>query len=608
MHKQSIKNFICSFLFSLLAVICVNKVFMHVPETENRKTEKNTKIQNISLFSAPADSLALKTEGLAVDISEIEKLTATVPPLENITDHQSTAVFAAGALPPPPPDTSDDIIIGANLPDLMPASSIKEPDVQKIIPAISETKKETINTDLAAAKEIILEKENIITKAEPVNDYEKSGIVYADISDTFDTNNNENNPEPENLPEAVYTPEGADNTEQPQKLLVAANDLPNTTNISEQSLLEDEESDIPLLEGNDTLHAHINIAQNTGSAQIAMLEPNNLVSTIEEIEEPEEKTLAEADLKQDEWTQMSEKEENDSPWVVAKGNKFAKNQAVVERFSKENPSVSKEASPTGENTPDITDEESKKVSDALKPETNAKDGTETKVAYQMIQNLLIPIPEDIMNDTNLTPQLTASPKEKPDDTEKKAEKNAAQKTGVNNKKLNENEKQSGLFKSIASWFSDDKESTTNKEQKVQKKTSGKKSGIDFFGFVSGEDENKTDTQILPAELRLSFQPNRAEISGQTLRWIHAFADTARDNNDMYIEIRIDGTSSFALQKKRLNLLSTILANRGVDFRKINIVFTSREPNSFIIRNIRFNNNEEVVVNKNSSNNSYYRPW
>ena len=37
-----------------------------------------------------------------------------------------------------------------------------------------------------------------------------------------------------------------------------------------------------------------------------------------------------------------------------------------------------------------------------------------------------------------------------------------------------------------------------------------------------------------------------------------------ENDDVYVEVRIDGTSSFALQQKRLNLLSSIFSSRGVD--------------------------------------------
>ena len=607
MYKQSLKNFVCSFLFSLLAVLGVNKVFMHTPKTDNRMPENSAKIQNISLFSTSVETLKPKSSDFQIDVSEIEKLTA--PVLSSAPESNQTAAVSIGSLPPPPAETMKNVAVVEGEAALVSISKTAGKEQSKISQAaendnnVSE-QKNIISTDLADAQEIVLEKENVITKLNPSVDYEKSGIVYADISDTFEAETTE----PAKAAEIIYMPgdETADTTE--EKILVADNNLPATAN--ENNIIE--ENGIPLTEGDGVLHSHIDVVQNANASQIAMLEPNNLVSTIEEEDFEEEKTLAEADLKQNEWTQMSETLENDSPWVVAKGNKFAKNQAVVEQFAKveaqEITKTSQEEENVKQKAADAINEAGEEIAAALKPETNAEQDKETKVAYQMMQNLLIPIPEDIMNDTDLTPQLTASPKEKTDDTEKKAEQDAAKKATADESKLNESEKQSGLFKSIASWFSDDESGKQNStQQSAVKQNSKKKNGIDFFGIVSGRDDNKTATQILPAELRLSFQPNRAEISGQTLRWIHAFADNARDNNNMYIEIRIDGTSSFALQKKRLNLLSTILANRGVDFRKINIVFTSREPNSFIIRNIRFNNNEEVVINKNN-NNSYYQPW
>lgn len=604
MHGQGVKNFILSFLFSLLAVVGVNKVFTSAPEDTATSTKSPLKTQSISLFSVPADSQK-KTVNNTIDVSEIDKLTASV--LHNIPDTEKAPEVAIGSLPPPPPDATQHVITAADLPGLTPTLE----NTADLINSQAEMKKKStsdlpkavknkVNTDLAAAQEIVLEKENVITVAKVDNDYEKSGIVYADISDTFETET----AEPAKESNVVYAPETDDDIAPKEKILLAES-KPALPDINKSNVIE--EGGIPLTEGSETLHSHINVAQSANAAQIAMLEPNNLVSTIETDDFTEEKTLAEADLKQNEWTQMSEQSENDSPWVVAKGNKFAKNQAVVEYFAEEEQKAEVRAAEDNLAQKAAKSDE-KKVTEALKPEGKAESEKETKVAYQMIQNLLIPIPEDIMNDTNLTPQLTASPDDKKaDDTEKEAEKNAAKKTAVDESKLNDDEKQSGLFKSIASWFSSDKDGEQNGSQPTTKKTAKKKSGIDFFGFVSGDDNGQGTTQILPAELRLSFQPNRAEISGQTLRWIHAFADSARDNDDMYIEIRIDGTSSFALQKKRLNLLSTILANRGVDFRKINIVFTSREPNSFIIRNIRFNNDEEVVVNQNS-NNAYYRPW
>ena len=104
---------------------------------------------------------------------------------------------------------------------------------------------------------------------------------------------------------------------------------------------------------------------------------------------------------------------------------------------------------------------------------------------------------------------------------------------------------------------------------------------------------------MPAEIRLAFQPNRAEISGQTLRWIQAFATKTAQTSGMMLEIRIDGTSSTKLQQNRLNLLYNILTNKGVDYSMINTVFTSRDPNSFILRTIasKTDNNNKGVNNQ-----------
>ena len=116
-------------------------------------------------------------------------------------------------------------------------------------------------------------------------------------------------------------------------------------------------------------------------------------------------------------------------------------------------------------------------------------------------------------------------------------------------------------------------------------------------------------QILPTEIRLSFQPNRAEISGQTLKWIRAFANKTVEEPSTGLEIRIDGTSAPYLQQRRLNLLQNILGGEGVDYAKVNTVFTSREPNSFIIRTIRINNAaKDENRNITGRRNNPYKQW
>lgn len=588
MRKKAVKNFVYSFLFSLLAVAAVGKVFFRAPETPKNQTgNKVIKTQDISLFSKPKDlTVRQVAAATAVDVSAIEDLTAPAPAAEVVAPKEALE---------------------------------QKPEVlaENTVTATSQTViKSSINTDLAAAQEIVLEPEEIASAQVAAPAYEQSGIVYADISDTLQDEKTQNIilSKPSEPLKVLYAPEDKDISA--ENIVVAENTVTDNAALSVAPLEDDE---IPLVETSGTLHKQIEVQNSASGSEIAMLEPNVLVNTIEEAEAPEEKTLAEADLKQNEWQQMSEKQPEESPWVVAKGNRFAKNKAVVEQFAQSEQTLEETPAPAEEEADESQPKpeeqtsllrpaaEDENISLALKEEDGNISGGETKVAYQMVPNLLIPIPDDIANDPNLTPQLSYSPDDKP---AKKGEvKEPAAETPADEGGLNEDEKKTGLFKSITSWFAGnkDKSKDENPQTEISQSSGQSRSTFDFFGVGNKFPGQSKPAKILPAELRLSFQPNRAEISGQTLRWIHAFADNARDNDDLYIEIRIDGTGSFALQKKRLNLLSTILANRGVDYRKINIVFTSREPNSFIIRNIRFNNNEEVVINKDNGS-SYYRPW
>ena len=65
---------------------------------------------------------------------------------------------------------------------------------------------------------------------------------------------------------------------------------------------------------------------------------------------------------------------------------------------------------------------------------------------------------------------------------------------------------------------------------------------------------------------------------------------------------MDGTSSMALQQKRLNMLYNILLNKGAEYSKINTVFTSREPNSFVLRTLNRNNIVGGNANEGRKNN------
>ncbi len=533
MQKNNIRNFVCSFLFSVLAVALVQKIFWRTPSHEQTE-QPSLKPEKISLFTENndfAENLGVADNQVAVDVSDISALTA--------------------------PQISEE------------PEDIQTAETTVILPAKNNI---SVSTDIQNAAEIHLSSP-VITASKQDEEVISEPIIYADTS-----------------------------LESPQ----------STT-------LEDEDP-IPLSQITQNEYSQkITVSGSTGAAQIAMIEPEVLISSMEEPDIlAETKDLADADLKTNELgtilditqndtslesTEVEETQDQasyqiDNPWVVAKGNKYAKNQAVVEEFSKtEHPLLTK----ADENATQSEKEVQKALSAPLLQEKKG----DTKLAYQMIQNILIPIPEDILNDTDQTPNLSQTPEGA---SEKQVEESVlSQSKAEQNTDLNDDEKQSGLFKRISSWFGSNKQTgpLSGSGGKIAKQISDKtkeKAGeikdkvFSSLGNISDYKKNDIPS-IMPAELRLSFQPNRAEISGKTLKWIYAFADNARDNDNVYVEVRIDGTSSYTLQQKRLNLLSSIFSTRGVDYRKINIIFTSREPNSFIIRNIHFNNKEMEETNK-----------
>ncbi|MCQ2734405.1 MAG: hypothetical protein MJ212_00450 [Alphaproteobacteria bacterium] len=294
----------------------------------------------------------------------------------------------------------------------------------------------------------------------------------------------------------------------------------------------------------------------------------------------------------------------DSPWDVAEtGNKYAAKNALS----------SSNDQPKTEQQQDV------------------QTSQENKVAYKMQKNLLIPIPEEIANDRNLTPQFSSSAENKKLEEELRANKTlpSLDNTGTNNGANSEDESDilshedipdlddqptskedeaisKSLSDSIAEWFSSAKPKTSADDIKSKDKRGSASDALNnndqnnsIFSKLLGAGKKN----VTPTELKLSFQPNRAEISGQTLDWIKAFADNAVKYENVVVEIRIAKSAPYELQQKRLRLLYRILANNGVDYSKVNMLFTDREPNSFIIRNVRYATEEEKAKNVKT-----YNPW
>lgn len=627
MKKTGLKTFVCSFVFSLFTILAVNEAFFHTrrPSTQELKIPN----QNIALFfkdelrtAAPYQIKPVKKIALTVavkpdkhtKISSVEAIYTPSSALEISDDNSSEA---------PLKETAD-------IPLEITASDVFDPSLKitKETPKVSQNFESMIKSSPPVADEdfIIAKEENIpITLAEkPKHDRRQlaqaeikerakqaiqsitesdndTGGSYDTGDEDYSTDQNENIHSPKNLILAQ-----ADSKEKPRKAIQPITESDNNTGGSYDTGNEDYSADnepqnllIPLQRdyANANKSNKIKIEKTPAENQIALAKGNIPIKSMasekisEKASSEQEKELSE----EKKWETMAEKNNEESPWVVAKGTKFPKNNSVLNEDYYKNADT-KEIKSTLSNDKQF----------------DSSSDNDVKLASDMVQNILIPIPEDIMNDENLTPQLESSNKTKSIEAEvserEKERKDAAQvlKDEIDKTASPEKSSKGGLLKSITSIFSSGSSSDSTK--KAEQPEEEGSSFVDRFTNRLTRPKNSAPSKILPVEMRLSFQPNRAEISGTTLKWIQAFANKVNQDSSVILEIRIDGSSSYALQQKRLNLLHNILTNKGVDYSKINTVFTTREPNSFIIRTVRVNSNIDRDVKENKESAAYYQSW
>lgn len=341
-------------------------------------------------------------------------------------------------------------------------------------------------------------------------------------------------------------------------------------------------------------------------------------------------------LIEDKTTEIAKNEEKDkSPWVVAKGAKIINN-----KFAGTGAELNVKAN----------------IDNSRKVKT---------VQAQIADNILIPIPEEILKEGDVTPQLISSSKnkelkekvdaqiiekktavkktyepieEKATGTEDKAKEkknklSSKAESTVKKEKQKENNNIDYTKENLKTYSTPKETKKTTEKEKKDKKTifdsitniftstiKAPEVGVskigkddeksDYFTKLSSKQKKEKVTKILPTEIKLSFRPNRAEISGMTLRWLEAFANATKEDDTIVLEVRINGNSSFELQKKRFELLHNILTNKGVEYNKINTVFTNREANSFIIRTVKIDKptNKSSVNNKVVNKPQFYQDW
>lgn len=291
----------------------------------------------------------------------------------------------------------------------------------------------------------------------------------------------------------------------------------------------------------------------------------------------------------------------DDTWSVIKGNKYTKNKKIIEKYAS-----SEEAANF------INDFQNKKLQDKQ---------ISYQVAEKIKQSIIFPIPDEILNDENLTPTFVTKKlkSQHPFHTNQSAKSSSSMQNKTDGLKVTPRQQPSssqasaqkdngkGFLDSISSWFTDKASTSEQSKQKSAPSYSSQEeatrptqatkqsvpSNAELLNFYETLQETKEEhyrKNIIPTELKLSFQPHRAEISGTTLRWLKTFSDASK-NKQSYLQIRLDASTPIELQRKRLNLLYTIFMNNGVDFKKVDTAFSATEPNTFIIRVLKVKENQ-----------------
>jgi len=565
MEKSGIKSFIFSFVLTLSAVLLVDKM---LPATQKEVSPvKKISYKNIALFSDKKDDLTVASASFSPTKNQEQENIIINHEIREENASKEEKIFQ-----------SEETVASSATYDEIEVKLDKEISEEKNIDVVFDPNKTINNT---APEEYTFEELMAMNNVENIDDY---------------TQVSENN-----------TNEKTEN---------------GVLEIADTTFDENLNLWLPIEKG----ETKIDLAESSDFSQVAMSDSSVMLSSVIEKDKAKVETLDDAIAVAKTAGNEKENSQESSPWIVAKGAKYAKNrQGISNVQNKQNEAENKKSFAVNK----ISDgSEARAVSGILNKYPKKPDGS-VDVAYKVMDNLIIPIPEEILEDDNLTPQLVASDSDT-DDSDKETKK--TKKKGTKKEKASKADektkrKKSTLFESIGSFFNstkskkklsedikeydfDDEEDEDEEDEeespveKVKKTASKIKKKIENYGKNQDIPEF---SEILPTEMKLSFQPEKAEISGSTLRWIRAFAENTKKNPDTYIEVRIDGSGAYALQQRRLNLLQGIFFENGVKPEKINTIFTAREPNSFVIRSIRIIE-EKTKTEKKKEKRPYYQMW
>ncbi|MBQ7413620.1 MAG: hypothetical protein IJV07_05060 [Alphaproteobacteria bacterium] len=87
---------------------------------------------------------------------------------------------------------------------------------------------------------------------------------------------------------------------------------------------------------------------------------------------------------------------------------------------------------------------------------------------------------------------------------------------------------------------------------------------------------------MPHEVRITFYPKASAFSGQTLKWVRAFAVAALQDPRLIVEIR-SSCAEADLQDKRLALVKGVLQGVGLSTHQIVVNYTNRPVDTMLLR-------------------------
>lgn len=118
-------------------------------------------------------------------------------------------------------------------------------------------------------------------------------------------------------------------------------------------------------------------------------------------------------------------------------------------------------------------------------------------------------------------------------------------------------------------------------------------------FLSASEQGEKPGFIMPQEIKVSFYKNATDFSGQTLKWIKAYAKSALADPRLVVEVRVSNQDP-EIQYKRLALIRNTLMSNGLSSHQIRMIQTNREPDSLVLRTALKIDPKQIVVTKSST--------